>query len=205
MNLKNIHNIISKNIKTFTKVKSRVFHKFLVDIVYGMLISKSVKISEMSRAIECRSETSTKHIYKRLDRNIGQHDVTEVKERVQGMQSELIDENTLIYFDPSEIVKKYGKKFEGMGKIVDGSNGRAKKNGYPINVCIGMKGDEIIPLELNLYAWKEEGFVSENDEYLKPIDAIAHKSKFKGTYVLDMGFDRFAIIRHLILTLTVKA
>jgi len=197
MNLKTLYHSITKNINLFSKTKSKVLEKFLVDAVYGILGGKSVHLSMMARTLEGRKETTAKYIYKRLNRAIGDYDTTEVKERVQGMQSGMVDENTLIYFDPTEVTKRYGKKFEQMGKIADGSDKHAIKSGYPVNVCIGLRGEEVIPLELNIYSPKEEQFQSENDELIKPIEAIAHRSGFKGKYVLDRGFDRFAIFRFL--------
>lgn len=197
MNLKGLYRIITKNIKVFTRSKEKVFQKFLVDAIFGILGSKSIRLADLSRVLEKQLNTNTRYIFKRLDRAIGQYDTGVVKNRVQGMQSAMVDENTLLYFDPTEVIKKHGKKFEALCKVADGSDNRKLKDGYPVNVCIGIRGEEIIPLELNLYSTKEEAFLSENDEVLQPIDAIAHRAKMRGTFVLDRGFDRFAIIRHL--------
>jgi len=197
MNMKGLYRTINSNIKVFTRSKEKVFQKFLIDAIFGILGSKSVRLSDLSKILEEQLNTNTRHIFKRLDRAIGKYDTYDVKNRVQGMQSAMVDENTLLYFDPTEVIKKYGKKFEAMSNVADGSDSRKLKNGYPVNVCIGVKGEEIIPLELNLYSYKEEGFISENDEVLQPIDGIAHRARMKGTFVLDRGFDRFAIIRHL--------
>ena len=197
MNMKGLYRTINSNIKVFTRSKEKDFQKFLVDAIFGILGSNSIRLASMSRVLEDQLNTNTRHIFKRLDRNLGQRDTLPIKNRVQGMQCAKVDENTLLYFDPSEVIKKYGKKFESLGYVADGSEDHKLKPGYPANVCVGLKEEEIIPLELNLYSYREEGFISENDEYLKPIDEIAHKTKMKGTFVLDRGFDRFAIIRHL--------
>jgi hypothetical protein len=44
-----------------------------------------------------------------------------VKERVQAKQIGLLDNETFIYFDPTDVVKKYGKEFEAIARVADGS------------------------------------------------------------------------------------
>ena len=197
MTLKEINANITSYIKVFTKVKSKVFSKFLRDAIKGILLSKSVSVADMARSLEPTSPTVARYIYKRLDRNLGEHDVSLVKERVQAMQIGLLDEETFIYFDPTDVVKKYGAEFEAIAPVADGSDERKIKLGYHVNACVGLKGNEIIPLEFNLYSSAEESFDSENQEWLYPIDNIIHCSKRCGVFVMDRGFDRFAIIRHL--------
>lgn len=197
MTLRELNATISNTINIFTKCKEKVLRKFLVDMVKGIIISRSINVAEISRAIKRLSKTDSKHIFKRLDRNIGNLDTEIAKEKAQARQINLIDDETLIYFDPTEVVKKYGKKFEALGKVADGSDDNKIKPGYRVNACIAMKNDEIIPIEFVPYSYTEEAFESENLEVLKPIETIAHKSKFKGKFVLDRAFDSFAIIRHL--------
>ena len=197
MTLKDFNARITSCIKLFTKVNEKVFSKFLQDTVRGILLSKSICVADMARSLESMSATTAKHIYKRLDRNLGEWDVNEVKERVQAKQIGLLDEETFIYFDPTEVVKEYGDEFEAIGQVADGSDDYRVKPGYHVNVCVGLKGSEIIPLELNLYSSAQEAFDSQNQEWLSPIETIVHRSKKKGIFVMDRGFDRYAIIRHL--------
>lgn len=197
MALKGVYEKIERNIKIFAKTRSRVLEKFLVDAISGMLSSRSVNISDWARSLENQTGRKARYIYKRLDRALGDYDTAQVKERAQRMQSGLVDDDTIIYFDPTEVVKKHGRKFEDLCKVRDGSENGEIRNGYPVNMCIAVKGEEIMPLELSVYSTKEEQFVSENDEIIKPIENIAQRSRFKGKYVLDRGFDRFAVIRHL--------
>lgn len=197
MTLKELNARVGAYIKVFTKVKEKVLAKFLEEAVLGVLLSKSICIADIARSLETRSETTSRHIFKRLDRNIGQWDVLPIKEKVQAKQIAMIDEETFIYFDPSEAIKEYGDKFEAIGFVADGSDEHKIKKGYHINACIGMKGSEIIPLEWEIYSSREEDFESQNEEYLEQIETISHYSKCKGTFVMDREFDRFAIIRHM--------
>jgi hypothetical protein len=197
MTLKELNARVGAYIKVFTKVKEKVLAKFLEEAVLGILLSKSICIADIARSLEARSETTSRHVFKRLDRNIGEWDVLPIKEKVQAKQIAMIDEDTFIYFDPSDAVKEYGDSFEAMGFVADGSDGHKVKRGYHINACIGMKGSEIIPLEWELYSSREEDFESQNKEYIGQIETIWHRSRCKGTFVMDREFDRFAIIRYL--------
>lgn len=197
MTLKELNARVTSYIKVFTKAKEKVFVKFLEEAVLGILLSKSICLADMARSLEARAETTSRYIFKRLDRNIGQWDILPIKEKVQAKQIAMLDEETFIYFDPSEAVKRYGEKFEALGYVADGSDEHKIKKGYHINACIGMKGGEIIPLEWSIYSAGEEDFESQNKKYMEQIETITHRAKGKGTFVMDREFDRFAIIRHL--------
>jgi hypothetical protein len=188
---------ISSNIKFFVKTKDRVLMKFLVDMIKGMLISMSVNVSAIARAIEKDHTAKVRHIFKRLDRNLGDLDTSKVKEVVQLKAARGVDDSTIIYFDPTDITKPCGKKFEALSKVADGSDNHKIKPGYPVTACIGLKGDDIIPLEFNPYSYNSEDFVSRNAKEYEQIDSIIIRSNSKGTHVFDRGFDSFSTVRHL--------
>lgn len=196
LNMREIYFRMVREINTFLKTRERVKYKFLVDMVRGILISNSVNLSAISRAIQPDSGTSTKHIHKRLDRNLGTLDISRSKASIKAKQCRMIDEETLIFFDPTEIVKKHGKKFEALSQVADGSDKREIKPGYPVTMCVGLKRDELIPLELTPYSYVSEDFESRNQSEFYQIDEIIHESKGQGTYVLDRGYDSFATVRH---------
>lgn len=196
LNAREIYFRTVREINTFLKTRDRVRYKFLVDMVRGILISSSVNLSAISRAIQPESGTSPKHIHKRLDRNLGMLDLRKSKASVKAKQCRMIDDETLIFFDPTEIVKIHGKKFEALSQVADGSDRRAIKPGYPVTMCVGLKGNEIIPLELEPYSYAGEDFDSQNQSDFYKIDEIIHGSKGQGTYVLDRGYDSFATVRH---------
>jgi hypothetical protein len=197
MTIKEFHTLLGRNIKVFSQCKEKVLGKFLEMMVRGILEAKSILLADIARALEPTSLTSSRHIFKRLDRNLGKLDVTGVKRKAQAKQCALIDNETFILFDPTEVIKPYGKKFEAISHVADGSDGRKSKPGYHVNACVALKGNELIPLEWEPYSSAAEQFVSENDEVLQTIDHIAHRSRGRGIFVLDRGFDRFAIIRHM--------
>ena len=197
MTLSKIRATFDITTKAFVRSKGKVFSKFLVDSVFGIIGSSSLNLSHISRSLERDSKTTVKHIHKRLTRNLGQYDVTGVKESVQRKQARLIDDGTFIYFDPTDVVKPYGRRFEGLGLVPDGSQGHRLVKGYPIVSSIAIKNNEIIPLDLDIFSHQETPFDSKNQRHLYHIDGISEMSGGRGVFVLDREFDGFAYIRHL--------
>jgi hypothetical protein len=50
-----------------------------------------------------------------------------IVERAKGYQMNMITEDRLIYIDGTDVVKKYGKKFECLCRVPDGSDKREIK------------------------------------------------------------------------------
>jgi hypothetical protein len=184
--------------------------KFLRDLVFGILQAKTSILSEIVRAV-CTPET-VEAGYKRLDTNLGLYDLSRPYERAQLRMLSRIDETFLFIFDPSEVVKPFAQKMEGLTKVRDASEKprRVKtktgkwvdvpilKPGYPLRVAIAMSpAGDILPVELSLYSFASEFFISTNDENLQAMETLIHKTGFLPTLVLDREFDSFSIIRHL--------
>jgi hypothetical protein len=197
MSLKDFERRVTHCIKALSNSADRVQSKFLADAIRGVLSAKSVLLADMARALRPRLRTTERHIFKRLDRNLGQTDLRPLKDRAQAQQIGRIDNDTFIYFDPSDVVKPYGHAFEALSKVADGSDDHTVKPGYPVSVCVALRGNELIPIEWDIGSWNAEDFESENQLLLSQIDTIFHRAHGRGTFVLDRGFDRYVIIRHL--------
>lgn len=197
MTLKELSARFDRTVAVFTRGQGQVLQKFLIDMVRGILKAQSVQLASIARALVCDHRTTARHLFKRLDRNLGFHDLTPIQESVQKKQVAMIDEETLIYFDPSDLIKPFAKKMEALSHVADGSDDHQIKSGYPLLACVALKENELLPLEWEPYSYRSEEFESENEVWLKPILSLSHRSKGKGTWVLDRGFDRFAIVREL--------
>jgi Transposase DDE domain len=194
----------------FGKGLTRPEQKFLQDLVLGILCSQSSLLSEIARAVCDTQKLNT--IYDRLDMNLGKYDLTRAYERAQRRMLEGLDESYLLIFDPSEIVKPFAKKMEGLRPVRDGSEpmrlvwdkkrGEYKpsvvlKPGYPLRIAIALSPNgDVLPLELTLYSGGSETFLSENDEHLQPLTHLLAQTDFKTLLVLDRGFDSYVFIRH---------
>lgn len=206
-----IVNRISALVAEFGKDFSKPELKFLSDLIFGVLCSRSSFLSEIARAIAPKTEV--KAVWKRLDINLGKYDLSKPYARAQTKILRKVDESFLFIFDPSEIVKPFGKKMEGLALVRDASErprytkdseaGKfvervVLKPGYKLRVAVAMspKGD-ILPIELSMYSSAAEDFVSQNESYVNVLETLMHQSNFAPTLVLDREFDSFIIIRHL--------
>lgn len=203
MNFRNITSRLTAIIKHFSLSKSKVISKFLIDMLEGISRANSVKLTDIAAALFDGS-VSVKHIHKRLQRNLGIYDLLPYKLRGQREECAKIDEDTLIFIDPTDIVKKHGKKFEAIGRVRDACESTEDEpkfaNGYYLNTAVALKKNgELLPLELSLISPKSENFVSENAVFTILIDFIFRYARGLGTFILDRGFDRLAIIRRLYL------
>jgi hypothetical protein len=182
-----------------TRTKSKVFNKFLVEMILGISRSLSLNLSRISVELEKELKPKARHIHKKIVRLLGACDLLSVKEKIQRQQCKEIDVNTSIYYDPTEIVKPCGVKFENLSKVRDGSRSTPKKliieKGYPLTCCIALKDEKIIPLDLELGSYTDINYDSENQKHLEYMLKISDYSNGKGVFILDQGFDGFSIIR----------
>jgi len=194
----------------FGKELTRPEQKFLQDLVLRILCSQSSLLSEITRGISDTQNLNT--IYDRLDMNLGKYDLTRPYERAQRKLLRSLDETHLLIFDPSEIVKPFAKKMEGLRQVRDASEparvtwdrkkGKYKssvvlKPGYPLRVAIALAANgDVLPIDLALYSAASETFLSENDEHLQPLTTLLAQTDFKLLLILDRGFDSYIFIRH---------
>jgi hypothetical protein len=201
---------IAALIADFGKGLSKPERKFLSRLIFGILCSQSSLLSEIARAVA--PPKKVKAVWKRLDFNLGQYDLSRAYARAQQRMLRQVDETFLFIFDPSEVVKPFGKKMEGLSLVRDASEkprlmknpktGKMKevpvlKPGYPLRVAIALSPEgSLLPIELSLYSPKSEQFVSENDEYVQVLDILIQKTGLAPMLVLDREFDAFILIRH---------
>lgn len=211
MNNSDLVDRIAALVADFGRDMSLPEKKFLCDLVFGILCSQSSLLSRIARSLAPNRKVKT--VWKRLDYNLGRYDLTRAYRRAQARMLRQVDESHLFIFDPSEVVKPFGKKMEGIALVRDASakprlitdskTGRKKespvfKPGYPLRVAIALSPEgNLLPVELSLYSAASESFVSENDEYLQAIESLIHPTKFKPLLILDREFDAIVIIRHL--------
>ena len=202
-----IFNVLNK----FGSSSSLPEKKFLNQLTFGILCSQSCLLSEISRRVADREDPKT--VWKRLDKNLGKYDLFRAYERAQWEMLKKVDDTFLFIFDPSEVVKPFAEKMEALQFVRDASEkprlvfdpkkGKVVekpvlKPGYPLRVAIALSPNgDVLPIELSLYSTASESFLSANDENLKPLETLLHKTYFQPTLILDREFDAFAIIRHL--------
>lgn len=173
--------------------------KFIFHVLYGLMARRSVLLSEISRALEERIA-----LHKTVTR-LSHHLASPFLQR--GLEDALLREaatqigkDTLIVLDPSEIVKPYAEKMEGLCRVRDGSRSDANEtvmgDGFWLLQALSVEkgGDNLRPLMLR--AWSSEGDpeFSENKEIINVAETIMTATQGHGILVVDRGGDRKTLI-----------
>jgi hypothetical protein len=173
-----------------SKSLKKVGKRFTEEMIYGILSSGSVHLTEISRSLE---EDITIHkTHDRLCRNLARCELEEtIGVNVLKKGASYINKDTLIVVDPTEIVNQYAKNMEHLAKIRDGST-KEIVNGYWMiqAVATDVNGRKVIPLTSRLYSTISPDFESENKIIQKSVQDIYDATGYNGTIVFDRGGDR---------------
>ena len=197
---------VKREIMNFSKKMARGLskptQKFIADMMYGMHRSGSGLLSDIARKLN--EPTKLSNIIDRLSTNL--LELTE-RERQQlwanyrkEVKEEISDEPVFL-FDDTDIAKPYGKAFEDLDKIRDGSDPNKKiVSGYNVCECVVLSEKEKQPLSIysEIYSSKSPDFKSQNTYTLESIkEARKLADGKKMTCVLDRFYDSNQIIEEL--------
>lgn len=181
-----IEKIVNTGIKKAIK-------KFYIDIVYGILKSKSIVISSI--AYELNEETTLKKTIDRLIIYLDSSINPVILHNYKALLLSKMPQNTLKIFcvDDTDVIKPYGKKFENLGRVKDGS---AKEiiyeKGYRVTSIIGLteKTKHPLPFINEFHSETQPGYNSINEvthNNLKGI--INYLEDYTSVFVFDRGYD----------------
>lgn len=164
--------------------------KFILQMVYGILESNTVHLSEIARSLE--EKTSLKKTMDRLSRNLslfnGKENITKNYTRL--VKKESNEKSSVIIIDNSDITKTYSKKMEALSDVRDGSTGEIKKGYLTIEAAVLSNGSKMpLPVYEKVFSVAEKGFLSETDENLKCLHYLSANFKKTCVRTLDRGFD----------------
>lgn len=167
--------------------------KFIMDMLYGLSKNQSVMLSDISRALDenIKLNYTIDRLSKNLER-ISDEELEIIRDNYNRAVLNEIDKEPLVLLDDSEIIKKYGKKFEDLCKVRDASS--LKDDIYPgYHVCeatlITKKEKQPISLYSYIYSTESKKFKSMNEETLKSIEYVKSIIERKCTFVCDRGYD----------------
>ncbi|MBQ7244651.1 MAG: transposase [Bacilli bacterium] len=159
--------------------------KLLNSLTFGMLKNATSIVSHSARS--SKSDGETIHVAEhRLTDRLSTCDFSKVTARLESIAARFRYGDGVIVFDESDIQKPYGKSFEALDLVQDGSReGRPVGKGYHV-VGIGVIGARKtpFPLRLYLYSTKSKGFKSSFDETKGSVPKGTAKS-----VSADRGFD----------------
>lgn len=162
-------------------------NKFVMDMMFGLSRNQSVLLSDIARALD--EDINLRYTIERLSdhlENIGNCELDILRRNFNQLVLKNIDEQPLVLLDDSEIIKKYGKKFEALCMVRDDIY-----PGYHICEATVVTKNEKQPISLysHIYSTEDKEFKSMNDETLKSIEYIKSVIEKRCTFVCDRGYD----------------
>lgn len=167
--------------------------KFVMDMMFGLSRSQSVLLSDIARSLDenIKLRYTIERLSSHLD-NMNDHEIAILRNNYNKLVLKNIDKEPLVLLDDSEIIKKYGKKFEDLCMVRDASS--LKDDIYPgYHVCeatvVTKNEKQPISLYSHIYSSESSGFKSMNDETLKSIEYVKSVIEGRCTFVCDRGYD----------------
>jgi len=163
--------------------------KLTANVLYGMAESRSCLLSGIGRAL--KEPISLKNTIERL--SIGLERLGEsqaMQKNFAEMARERIDDNTIFVGDGSDMTKPYGKAFECLEKVRDGSTGELENGYWTLEFAALTHGHKTpLPVYDRVYSVSEAGYKSQTDELFKALEFLRETFGSKGIRTLDRGYD----------------
>lgn len=170
---------------------------FLQDMIPGLLISGHVHLTKVARAIS-PGDADIHGVEKRLSRHLGSEhwDMSPLAEHLLTRSARMVNDDTLLTADLSDLNKQYARKLEGLGRVHDGSDpDKRVVPGYAFFEAYVRVGKwQLFPLLVEPLKTYSGAPTSENAEILQHVSRIHQATGRRGTWLLDRGFDRDALM-----------
>ena len=188
--IEKIENVVGKIVG---KSSGRQF-KFYLDMTYGILKSKSIVLNDIAHSLN--EETSLKKVNERLYKNLMRSpDINERHNMIKVGLSYMRENEKVFLIDDTDVMKPYGKAFEGMAKVRDASYpGETTKydHGYKVTTITGLssKKKQPIPFYDHVHSPFELDYLSVNNITNIGVRRISeHLKPYEGMFVGDRGYD----------------
>ena len=191
------HNLLEKMKKLISKIVGKSFgreFKFYLDMVYGILKSKSIVLNEIAHSLN--EDTTLKKVNERLYKNLMRiPDVNERHNMIKIGLSYMREKEKVFLIDDTDVMKPYGKAFEGVAKVRDASYpGESTKydHGYKVTTITGLTSHrkQPVPFYDHVHSPFELDYLSVNNITNIGVRRICeHLKPYEGMFVGDRGYD----------------
>lgn len=160
--------------------------KFICNMIYGILASKSCLLSEIGRNLNekiplCKTVT-------RISRNLNSFDYgkTLFEEYLKSIKSRCNDESVII-IDGSDITKPASNKLEDLCEGCDGSTGKIGIGYHTLGAAV--LSDKKLPYGVysRIYSSKEKDFTSEDNEIINCFKFFSNQFSKSNIRTMDRG------------------
>ncbi len=172
--------------------------KLMLEMMMGMILAGSCNLTEISRSL--KEKISIKDTLKRLLRMLSHKQILDISNEISLIESKSkINNKTILALDLGDITHQYGKRFENISFVHDGSS-NSFKQGYWLNQITGYNPltRETFPVLLDMYSAKEKEFDSSNTETINLVDKAISVIGKDGLWVMDRGYDRNIMFKHFL-------
>jgi len=182
---------ISKGVRTPQK-------KFIADMIFGISMSKSCVLTEISRAL--KEDIALKKTEERLARNLKEFSNTEtLKQNHINFVKSIVTKDTMVILDPGDVTKPCSPKLEAIGSVRDGSTGEFADGYWTMGaVLLTPEKAQPIPVYEKLYPCKEQGGEGFSVEVERAFQYLRDNGISKATpRILDRGLDSGDVFKSL--------
>ncbi len=171
-----------------SKKFSRPVMKFICNMIYGILASKSCLLSEIGRNLH--ESISIRKTVTRLSRNLNDFEDGEAlfEEYLKAIKNRYNDKSILI-IDGSDITKPASTKLEDLCEVRDGSTGEIGIGYHTIGAAV--LSDRKLPYGVysRIYSSREKDFISEDNETLNCFGFLSRHFSKSNIRTMDRGYD----------------
>lgn len=184
--------------KSLVPKENKVETKFVTDSIYGILKSGSIILKEIATSLN--ESINIKNSIDRLSQNLRREISDDVQENYTQKIVKALDRSPVILVDDTDVIKPYGKKFEALGRVRDGSSKDNKiEQGYTVTEMVGLTAKTKHPVSLfsHLHSSKEKGYKSSNKVLFQGLNQVIDCLAEKATFVFDRQYDMNALFHFM--------
>jgi len=172
--------------------------KLVKDLVFGVAAAQSCLLSEVARGLG--EGIALKKTIERLGRGLMNFDgIDTLRDNFAQLAKSHLKETPTFLIDLSDIAKPYGKAFEALAPVHDGSTGKTVLGYTTLEIAaLGAQAHTPIPVYDRVFSSIEDGYVSQNAELFTGLDWLVKTFGGQGVHVFDRGFDRGIVYEYLL-------
>ncbi len=172
---------------------SKSWRKFIADVIYGILASGSCILSRFADVL--REDILKVNTVERMARKLAEDIPEQAIDNYLTMVKDMVRADGPVYVDDTDVIKPYGKAFEALGTVRDGSSiKKTNEKGYLVTEITALTRQTRQPISVHshLYSAVSEDFKSVNEVTFDALKAVFPYFR-EATYVFDRGYDMNAL------------
>lgn len=186
-------------LRPYVSLLDKPRQKFLREMLYGILTSGSLMLTEIGRKLE-DGTSDLFYTAKRLSDNLKSEALDRVAIEAEHLhiQGDKVKPDTLLVFDFSDASKPYGQAFEYLCTVRDGSKGTLGPGYWLLHVLAVARSGRIRPLLLRVFSQEAPDFKSEPLVLFEAVDAVFAATEGRGIFMEDRGGDNRRLLDKLL-------